>query len=72
MIAYPKKINRTWRSQEEVVQAPPIAYLVVPILKSPLLKIFQNLRFGGVDDEDNRIIMEIAVYKCEECLKVII
>ena len=25
-----------------------------------------------MDDEDNRIIMEIAVCKCEECFKVII
>ena len=72
MIAYPKLINRTWRSQEEVVQALPITYLLVSILKGPLLKILQNLRFGGVDDEDNRIIMEIVVCKCEECLEVMI
>ena len=25
-----------------------------------------------MDEEDNRIIMKIVVYKCEECLKVII
>ena len=72
MIAYPKLINRTWRSQEEVVQAPQIAYLVVPILEGPLSKILQDLRFGGMDDEDNRIIMKIAVCKTEECLEVII
>ena len=72
MIAYAKLINQTWRSQEEVVQAPPIVYLLVPILKGPLLKILQNLWFGGVDDEDNCIIMEIVVCKCEECLEVMI
>ena len=72
MIAYLKLINRTWRSQEEVVQAPPIAYLVVPKLEGPLLKILQDLRFGGMDDEDNRIIMKIVLCKIEECLEVII
>ena len=72
MIDYPKLINRTWRSQEEVVQAPPIAYLVVPILESPLSKILQDLRFGRVDDEDNHIIMKIVVCKSEQCLEVII
>ena len=72
MIAYHELINRTWRSQEEVVQAPPIMYLVVPILEGPLSKILQNLRFGEVDDKDNRIIMEIVVCKCEECLEVMI
>ena len=72
MIAYPKLINWTWRSQEEVVQAPPIAYLLIPILEGPLLKILQDLRFGGVDDEDNRIIMEIVVYKSQECIEEMI
>ena len=72
MIAYPEFINRTWRSQEEVVQAPPIAYLVIPILEGPFSKILQNLKLGGVDDDDDRIIMEIVVCKCEECLEVII
>ena len=72
MIAYPELINRTWRSQEEVVEAPPMAYLLVSILEGPLLKILQDLMFGGVDDEDNRIIMEIDVCKSEECLKVMI
>ena len=70
--AYPKLINRTWRGQEEVVQAPPIAYLVVSKLKGPLLKIPQDLRLGGMDDEDNCIIMKIALCKTEECLEVII
>ena len=72
MIAYPKLINRTWRSQEDVVQAPPIAYLVVPILEGPLSKILQDLKFGGVDDVENHIIMKIVVCKSEECLEVII
>ena len=72
MNAYPKLINRTWRSQEEVVQAPPIAYLVVSKLEGPLLKIPQDLRLGRMDDEDNHIIMKIALCKTEECLKVII
>ena len=72
MIAYPKLINRTWRSQEEVIQAPPIAYLVVPKLEGPLSKIPQDLRFGEMDDEDNHIIMKIALCKTEECLEVII
>ena len=72
MIAYLELMNQTWRSQEEVVQAPPIAYLVIPILKSPLSKILQNLRFDGMDDDDNRIIMEIVVCKCEKCLEVVI
>ena len=72
MIAYPKLINHTWRSQEEVVQAPPITYLLVPILEGPLSKILQDLRFGEVDDEDNRIIMEIFVCKSEECFEVMI
>ena len=70
--AYPKLIKRTWRGQEEVVQAPPIAYLVVSKLEGPLTKIHQDLRLGGMDDEDNRIIMKIALCKTEECLKVII
>ena len=72
MIAYSKLINWTWRSQEEVIQAPPIAYLVIPTLEGPLSKILQNLWFGGVDDEENCIIMEIVVCKCEECLEIII
>ena len=72
MIAYPKLINWTWRSQKKVVQAPPIAYLLIPILKGPLSKILQDLRFGGVDDEDNDIIMEIAMCKSEELLEVMI
>ena len=72
MIDYPKLINRTWRSQEEVIQAPPIAYLLVLVLKGPLSKILQDLRFSAVDDEDNCIIMEIAVCKSEESLKVMI
>ena len=70
MIAYPKLINRTWKSQEEVVQAPPIAYLLIPILEGPLSKILHDLRFGGVDDEDNGIIIEIDVCKSEECFEV--
>ena len=72
MNAYPKLINRTWRGQEEVVQVPPIAYLVVSKLEGPLSKIPQDLRLGGMDDEDNCIIMKIALCKTEECLKVII
>ena len=68
----PYFINRTWRSQEEVVQAPPIVYLVVSKLEGPLSKIPQDLRFGGMDDEDNCIIMKIALCKTEECLEVII
>ena len=70
--AYPKLIKRTWRTQEEVVQAPPIAYLVVSKLEGPLTKIPQDLRLGGMDDEDNRIIMKIALCETEECLEVII
>ena len=70
--AYPKLIKQTWRSQEEVVQAPPIAYLVVSKLEGPLTKIPQDLRLGGMDDEDNRIIMKIALCETEECLEVII
>ena len=70
--AYPKLIKWTWRSQEEVVQAPPITYLVISKLKGPLTKISQDLRLGGMDDEDNRIIMKIALCKTEECLEVII
>ena len=70
--AYPKLINRTWRGQEEVVQAPPIAYLVISKLEGLLSKIPQDLRLGGMDDEDNCIIMKIALCKTEECLKVII
>ena len=70
--AYPKLIKWTWRGQEEVVQAPPIAYLVVSKLEGPLTKIPQDLRLGGMDDEDNRIIMKIALCKTEECLEVII
>ena len=73
MIVYPKLINRTWRIQEEVVQAPPVTYLLVPILKGPpLSKTLQDLRFGVVDDEDNCIIMKIVVSKSEECVKVMI
>ena len=72
MNTYPKLINRTWRSQEKVVQAPPIAYLVVSKFKGPLLKIPQDLRFGEMDDENNHIIMKIALCKTEECLEVII
>ena len=72
MNAYPKLINQTWRGQEEVVQAPPIAYLVVSKLEGPLSKIPQDLRLGEMDDEDNRIIMKIALCKTEECLVVII
>ena len=72
VIKDPKLIKRTWRSQEEVVQAPPIAYLVVSKLEGPLTKIPQDLRLGGMDDEDNRIIMKIALCKTEECLEVII
>ena len=72
MIAYPELINQTRRSQEKVVQAPPVAYLVVPTSEGPLSKIVQNLRFGGVDDDDNCIIMEIALCKCKECLEVMI
>ena len=70
--AYSKLINRTWRGQEEVVQAPPIAYLVVSKLEGPLSKIPQDLRLSGIDDEDNRIIMKIALCKTKECLEVII
>ena len=70
--AYPKLIKRTWRGQEEVVQAPPIAYLVVSKLEGPLTKILQDLRLAGMDDENNRIIMKIALCKTKERLKVII
>ena len=69
MIANSELINRIWRSQEEVVQAPLIAYLLIPILKGPLLKILQDLRFGGVNDEDNRIIMEIVVCEVKSASK---
>ena len=47
-------------------------YLVVPILEGPLSKILQDLRFRGMDDENNRIIMKIAICKIEECLEEII
>ena len=72
LITYSELINRTCRIQKKVVQASPIVYLVVPTSEGPLSKMLQNLRFGGVDDEDNRIIMEIALCKCKECLEVII
>ena len=62
IIAYLKLINWTWRSQEEVVHVAPTTYLLVPIFEGPLLKILQDLRFGGVDDDDKCIIMEISMY----------
>ena len=66
MIAYCEHVNQTQRSQEEVVQAPPIAYLVIPASKGLVSKIHQHLKFGRVDDEDKRIIMKIVVYKCKK------
>ena len=61
MIAYAELVNRTRRSQKEVVQAPPIAYLFIPASEGLISKIHQHMRFGRMDDEDNRIIVEIVV-----------
>ena len=72
MIAYPKLVNQTQKSQEEVVQALPVIHLLKPTNEGPITKIHQHLRFSGINDEDNRSIVEIVIGECKNQLEVIL
>ena len=64
LTTYTKLVNWAWRNQEEVVEALLVAHLLKFASKGPVAKVYQYLRFGRGNDEDNCIIMGIAIRKC--------